>query len=148
MTKRLLIEKYGVESYDDFLCLKPSKRLIVALIFLCRGLIVLGLIGLSDGVPAGLTEIVDGETLWLDCVAAVPAALLLYALGRRVPTAGAFVRRVWRHGRALTTLSASSYVAIAIMQIGTEPRHWLGGGSVAIKALVLIELGIVAYVLL
>jgi hypothetical protein len=121
--------------------------LIACLIFLCRGLVVYVLVGVSRGVPVGFKDIVDTETVWSGFLAAVPAALVLYALVARVPTAPAFVRWAWRYGRALTSLSALSYVAIAVAQLGSDPRRWLGG-PLAAKAMVLAELAIIAYLFL
>jgi hypothetical protein len=148
MNKRLEIEKYGVHSYDDFLCLRPPGLLIASLLFLCRGLLVFALFGLSGGVPGALQGIVDSETLWRGCLAAAPAVLVLYALFARVPTAPAFVRWIWRHGRGLMLLAALSYIALAAAQLGTDPRRWLGSGSLVAKVVVLAELGMIGYVLL
>lgn len=147
MSKRLEIEKYGLHNYDDFLCLRPSRALIASLIFLCRGLIAYVLVAIAKGAPAGLADILGTETLRSGCLAAAPAVLVLYALGARVPTAPAFVRWIWRHGRALMSLSALAYVALAAAQLGTDPRRWLGG-PLAAKALVAAELALVGYVLL
>lgn len=147
MTKRLQIEKYGLHSYDDYLCLRPSWPLIASLIFLCRGLAVYALVGVSGGVPAGLNGIVDSATLWSGCLAAAPAVALLYALTARVPAAPTFVRWIWQHGRSLVALSAVSYVAITATRYGADPRRWLGS-PLAVKAITLVEIGILAYVFL
>jgi hypothetical protein len=147
MSKRMEIEKYGLHSYDDFLCLRPSRLLIASLIFLSRGLLLFALFGVSGGVPAALNGIVDAETLWRGCLAAAPAVLVLYALTARAPSAPALARWGWRHGRALMALSAVSYVALAVAQFGLDPRRWLNS-SLAVKALLIVELGIIGYVLL
>jgi hypothetical protein len=147
MSKRLEIEKYGLHSYDDHLCLRPSRPLIACLIFLCRGVIVVALLALSGGFEGPLSGVVDVDTLWSGCLAAAPAVVLLYALGARQPTARAFVRWIWRHGRGLMWLSAVSYVALAVAQLGTDPRRWLSSSPSA-KALILAELAIIAYAFL
>ncbi len=92
MSKRLEIEKYGVDSYDDYLCLRPSWTLIACVIFLCRGLLVFALFGLSGGVPAAFSDIVDAETLWQGCVAAasdhdVYVVSLLFSVAFAIPDA-------------------------------------------------------------
>ena len=148
MSKRLEIGKYGLHSYDDFLCLRPPGLLIASLVFLCRGLLVFGLFGLSGGVPEAFKGIVDSETLWRGCLAAAPAVLVLYALFARVPTAPAFVRWIWRHGRGLMLLAALSYIAVAAAQFGVDPRRWHGTGSLVAKIVVLAELGTIGYVFL
>jgi hypothetical protein len=145
MSKRLEIEKYGLHNYDDFLCLRPSRALIASLVFLCRGLIAYALVGIAKGAPAGLNDVLGTDTLRSGCLAAAPAVLVLYALGARVPTAPAFVRWIWRHGRALMLLSALAYVALAVAQLGNDPRRWVGG-PLAGKALIVAELAVIAYV--
>jgi hypothetical protein len=153
MSKRLEIEKYGLDSYDDFLSLRPSRLLIASLIFLCRDLVVIGLFGVSKlsgasgEVPPLLNDIVDPETVWSGCLAAVPAALVLYALIARSPTSAAFVRWIWRHGRSLMSLSALSAVVIAVAQYGSVPRFWVNSPLV-VKAIAAAELTVVGYVLL
>jgi hypothetical protein len=146
--KRSEIEKYGFHNYDDFLCLRPPRLLIASLIYLCRGFVVVALIGLSQGDITWLNDLVGTETPWSGYLAAAPAALVLYALGARAPSARAFVRWTWRHGRALMSLSALSYVAFAVAQVGFDPRRWLSGAPFAVQATVLAELGIIGYVLL
>jgi hypothetical protein len=147
VSKRLEIEKYGLDSYDDYFCLRPSWVLIACTVFLCRGLLLFALFGLSGGVPTALSEVVDAGTLWRGCIAAAPAALLLYAMTARAPGAPTFVRFSWRNGRALLALSSLGYVALSVMQLGTDPRRWLFS-PLATKALVAIELAILGYVLL
>jgi hypothetical protein len=109
--------------------------------------LLFALFGLSGGVPAALSEAVDAETLWRGCIAAVPAALLLYALTARAPGAPSFVRFSWRNGRALMALSALGYVVLTMIQLGTDPRRWLFSSMVT-KALVAAEVAILCYVLL
>jgi hypothetical protein len=144
MSKRLEIEKYGLHSYDDYLCLRPPLLLLVCLLFLCRGVVIFVGFGMA-GVPTGLRDLVRPETLYLGCLAAAPAVLVFYALLARAPTAPAFVRWAWRHGRSLMSLSALFYIAAAAAELGPDPRRWLGSSSMVAKAITLAELGIVAY---
>jgi hypothetical protein len=148
MNKRVEIEKYGLHSYDDFLCLRPPWLLIACSIFLCRGLVLFAGFGIAGGVPAALNDLVDGDALYLGGLAAAPAVLVVYAMTARAPAAPAFVRWSWRHGRALMSVSALAYIALAAAQLGIDPRRWLGSGSALAKAMVLAELGIIGYVLL
>lgn len=148
MRKRLEIEKFGLHNYDDFLCLRPPRLLIASLVFLCRGLIVFLLFGLSGGVDGVLKDVVDSETLWRGCLAATPAALVLYALLARAPTAPAFARWIWRHGRALLVFAALFYIGLAAAQLGYDPRRWLDAGSLLTKGVVLAELGTIGYLFL
>ena len=149
MSHRSDIEKYGLESYDDFLCLRPPWLLIASLIFLCRGLVISVLIAASRGIPAGFEDLGDTETLNIGTsLAAAPAMLVLYALGSRVPSARAFVRWIWKRGRALVSLSVLAYISLFASRLGSDPRGWVSGTSLAAKAMVVVELGIIGYVLL
>jgi hypothetical protein len=143
VSKRLEVEKYGLDSYDDYFCLRPSWLLVLCTVFLCRGLLLFALFGLSGGVPAALREVVDAETLWQGCVAAFPAAVVLYAMTARDPAAPRFVRFSWRNGRWLLALAALSYVGLAVAQLGVDLRRWLLN-PLAI-ALVATELAILGY---
>jgi hypothetical protein len=151
MSKRVEIEKFGLDSYDDFLCLRPPWPLIASLIFLCRGVVVFVLVAASRGVAARLDYLGDTETLGIgSALATAPAALVLYALGARGPSAPAFVRWIWTRGRALVSLSALAYVYFSTFgaPLGPEPLAWVSDTSVAAKAMLLAELGIIGYVLL
>ena len=147
MSERSEIEKYGLESYDDFLCLRPPRLLIASLIFLCRGLVVFVVVAASRGALAGLNDLADPEGLGIgSSFATAPAALVLYALGSRVPSAPAFVRWIWKRGPALVALSALAYISLSVARLGSDPGGWVSSTSVAAKAMVLAELGIIGYV--
>lgn len=149
MSKRLEIERYGVDSYDDFLCLRPPWPLIASLIFLCRGLVIFVLAAASRGVATQFDYLAGTETLGIGgSLATAPAALVLYALGARAPSAPAFVRRIWMRGRALVSLSALAYIYLATLgaRLGPDPLAWLSDASVAGKAMLVAELGIIGYV--
>src|SRR5262245_22970745 len=96
-SKRFEIEKYGFGSYDDFFCLRPSWLLIAAIVFSCRSLIALGLLGIfrAAGASSQFHDLMDTSTLWQGSLAGAPALLVLYALGARVPSAPAFVKWIW-----------------------------------------------------
>ena len=149
MSKQAEIDKFGLESYDDFLCLRPPRLLIGCLVFLCRGLVIFVLAAASRGSLPGLNDLGDTETVnFASTLATLPAALVLYAVGARVPSAPAFVRWIWRQGRTLVLLSAAAYVALAVTRLAAQPRAWAGTGSLTAKAMVAVELGIIGYVLL
>jgi hypothetical protein len=99
MNKRFEIETYGVGSYDDFFCLRPPWLLIASLIFLCRSIVAIGAFGLGGNGAEDVLSFVDKGALWSGCLAAVPALLVLYAAVARAPTAPAFVKWSWKHGR-------------------------------------------------
>ena len=147
MSKRLEIEKYGLDSYDDFFCLRPPRLLIACLIFLCRGFVIFVLVAASRGAPGRFDDLANADTVNIgSSLAAVPAALVLYALGSRVPSAPAFVRWIWIRGRALVSLSAVAYIFSTLARLGSDPRAWASDTSLVANAMVLGELGIIAYV--
>jgi DUF2919 family protein len=148
MSKRLEIDKYGPDSYDDFFCLRPPWLLIASSIFLCRGLVVFVLVAASRGAATRLDYLGDAGALSAGgSLATVPAALVLYALGARAPTAPAFVRWIWMRGRALVSLSALAYIYLSTFgTLGPDPLAWVSDTSAAEKAVLLAELGIIAYV--
>jgi hypothetical protein len=147
MNKRFEVEKFGFGAYDDFFCLRPPALLVMSLIFLCRGLAALFLFSISGkaGNPV-LSYFLDSEMLWQGAFAAVPALLVLYALGARVPGAPTFVRWIWKHGSVLVALSALAHVAIAASKYASVRA--LLGGSLGVTALALADLGIIGYVFL
>jgi hypothetical protein len=147
MSKRLEIEKYGLDSYDDFLCLRPPWLLIASLIFLCRGVFIFVLVAASRGVATRFDYLGDTETFGVgSSLATVPAALVLYALGARGPSAPVFVRWIWMRGRALVTLSALAYIYLSTLGAQLGPLGWVNDTAVAAKAMLLAELGIIGYV--
>jgi hypothetical protein len=151
MSKRLDIEKYGLDSYDDFLCLRPPRLLIASLIFLCRGVVIFALVAASRGVATRFDYLADAATLSVGSfLATVPAAVVLYAMGARAPSAPAIVRWIWLRGRSLITLSALAYIYLSTVgaQLGGDPLAWINDTAPAAKAMLVAELAIIGYVLL
>jgi hypothetical protein len=146
MTKRFEIERHG--SYDALIALRPPGLLIGSLIFLCRSLVAVVAFGIAGapGVRAAVGS-VDTEGLWIGCLAALPALLVLYAVGARVPKAPAFVRWTWAHGRALMSLSALCHIALAVTLYWSDPRRWHIGSPMG-KAMVVTDVAIIGYVFL
>jgi hypothetical protein len=148
MSKLAELDKYGPESYDDYLCLRPPRLLIASLIFLCRGFVVFVLVAASREVPAMLDDLGGVDAIGVGgSLATIPAALVLYAAGARVPSARAFVRWIWKRGRALVLLSALAYISLFLARLGSNPRGWSHNTSVAANAMVLVEVAIIGYVL-
>jgi hypothetical protein len=147
MSKHFDTGKYGIGSYDDFFCLRPPWLLIASLLFMCRSLAALALFGMTgaDG-DSTLSRFFDTEMLGMGALAAVPALLVLYALGARVPSAPSLVRWIWRHGRGLVAASALLHIAVAATHYASV-RAWIGG-PLAVQALALGDLAVIGYVFL
>ena len=99
---------YAASHYDDHFCLKPPLLLWVAVLYLSRAITlpIAMAIGHFAGVDASAIAAFRG--LWsLDgLIPSLIAAVILYALCRRVPSAPRSVRWIWAHGQLLLAVSA------------------------------------------
>lgn len=114
---------YPASHYDDQMCLKPPLLLWAAVFYLSRAITLP--IAMALGHFAGVDEkaITLFRGFW-SADALIPsaiAAIMLYALVRRVPTASRPVRWIWAHGRIVLAVSAVmdiTLVLIALMRQG------------------------------
>jgi hypothetical protein len=114
MRHRTLTQTYPASHYDDQMCLKPPVLLWVAVLYLSRALTLP--IAMALGHFAGVDEkaITLFRGFW-SADALIPsaiAAVMLYALVRRLPTASPQVRRIWAHGRIVLAVSAVLDIAL------------------------------------
>jgi len=95
---------YPAHRYDDHLALRVPPLLWLAMVFLVRHPVLLGLTFLptSGDTLDYLRALVQPIRLAAD----LPALLVLIAAARRRPTAGSWVRAIWDHGRWLLGASA------------------------------------------
>lgn len=99
---------YPASHYDDQNCLKPPLLLWLAILYLSRALTLP--VAMALGHFAGVDE--KAVTLFREFWSAdslIPsaiAAVMLYTIVRRVPTASRQVRWIWAHGRMVLALSA------------------------------------------
>lgn len=137
--------KYDLNDYDSHFALRPSWLLIASMLFLCRGWLLLLMIGVSNvaGVSVELDDLVPTDHVWEGLIAGVPSMLTLYAWLVRVPTAKAFVRAIWRNGRKLLTLSALLHIALVFAAEWPSTR-WLLEPVAA--AIFLGDLWVIAFV--
>jgi hypothetical protein len=123
MRHRTFTQAYPASHYDDQMCLKPPVLLWLAVLYLSRALTLP--IAMALGHFAGVDEkaITLFRGFW-SADALVPstiAAVLLYAMMRRVPTASRRVRWIWAHGRVVFAVAAIldiSLVTIALVRQG------------------------------
>lgn len=143
--KRIFEAKYDLDDYDAHFALRPSRLLIASMIFLCRGWIMLALIGVSNfaGVSVEMDSLVPTDHVWEGLIAGVPAVLTFYAWLVRVPSAKALVRAVWRNGRKLLVTSALLHVAL-VFAAEWPSTHWL---REPVSAVILLgDLWVIAFV--
>ena len=136
---------YGYQRYNQHDVLKPHWGFWLTSLFLLRHLIGFVLVSMSGrGGRVGVSkEAIDlGDVMSLIepiyMIADTPALLLLYAVGARVPKAGAAVRGIWNAGRWLILASVGIYLTLFVVTHGTNletfgPATWT---SLLLSALV------------
>ncbi len=142
---------YHYRHYNQYDQLRPHWGFWLTMLFSVRhiaGFILVSMSGRGGGrVGVGREAIDLGGVLSLIepiyMIADIPALVLLYALGSRLPKSGAAVRWVWGAGRPLIIASVAVYLALVALTRGADvaafgPATW---ASLALNALV------VAYVL-
>ena len=143
---------YDFRDYDKNLSLKLSIELWLVAAYLMRPYIALiSTLRMGRGGAKGI-EGVDGFkrllysddfSLALGIAATVPVILFFFALMRRKPGAGAFVRSVWRNGRILLAIAAVLNIIIVFVPImtGVIARiHTAGWVQVVVPVIILAYL--------
>ncbi len=114
---------YPPSDYDDYLCLKPPLLLWLVVIYLSRAisLPVAMAIGSVSGVGSDALALL--RQLWTleELFPSLFAALVLYAMCRRVPTASKQVRWIWAHGLLLLSVAAGTDLVLSLL---TAARNW------------------------
>jgi hypothetical protein len=152
MAKSYDIRKYESWSFDDHFCLKPPVVLIAAILYLCRSflMVVFVLAGSMKGGATGDTSALlsGGDAVPMTFgVTAVPAILVLFALFRRAPAAGALIRWVWAHGRVLLAVSAVLEIAAGVLFLYTASDTAQDSGTLRV-AMLIVDVYIAVYVLI
>jgi len=99
---------YAASYYDDHFCLKPPLLLWVAVFYLSRAITLP--IAMAIGHFAGVdsSAITAFRGLWSvdGLIPSLIAAVILYTLCRRVPSAPRPVRWIWAHGQLFLAVAA------------------------------------------
>ena len=106
--------QYDLSDYQDDGTLRVSPLIVVITLFLGRHLLFIFMGGVSTFKGAKTSGV---EGLYSDPVlllASAPALLVLLAMLRRVATAGALPREIWRSGRLLLCLAAALDAALTL----------------------------------
>lgn len=151
MAKSYDIKRYSSWSFDDYYCLKPPAPLVLSIIFLCRSFLLVGTVMLTSlkGTTSDLASLLSGGDHPTSLAATgIPALLVLYALVRRTPRGGRFVRWIWRYGRVFLAASA----AMAVTASGLFLYSYSSGGArseadVVAISLLILDLYILTYLL-
>ena len=107
--------RYSSHRYDDDLLLKAPIPLWLALVFLVRHLLLLGITFLpttGEEIEV-LRNLVRPEFILAD----LPAALVMAAGFRRRRPCPDWVRRIWRRAREILTLSILVYLGLLVVTL-------------------------------
>jgi len=110
---------YPPSHYDDQMCLKPPLLLWVAVFYLSRAITlpVAMALGHFAGVDEKAITLFRGVWSANGLIPSSIAAVMLYALMRRVPTASRTVRWIWAHGRMVLSVSAVLDIALLLVAL-------------------------------
>ena len=138
---------YPASHYDDQLCLKPPLMLWVAVFYLSRAITlpIAMALGHFAGVDARAITVFRG--LWsVDAlVPSLIAAVFLYTLCRRVPTAPKSVRWIWSHGRIF--LAVSAVLDVALLLVGVIRQGEINDQSLLSLIAAVVDLYFLVYIL-
>jgi hypothetical protein len=114
---------YSPSEYDNYFCLKPPILLWGALLFLSRSITLPLIVALGNFAGVNSEALSVLRRLWsVEALApSLLAAVVLYTLIRRVPSAPPLVRWIWAHGHLVLALSAGIDLilsSIAAIRIG------------------------------
>ncbi len=139
---------YDYRRYNKYDQLKPDWRFWLTVVFLSRHVVGFVLVSMSGSGVGGRGGGVGRDAIDLGGVIAliepiymiadIPALVLLYALGARMPKSGAAVRSVWGAGRSLIIASVAIYLALFSLTRGLDvaaygPATWV---TLALSALI------------
>lgn len=110
-------QSYSASHYDDHFCLKPPMLLWAAVLFLSRAITLPLIVGLGNFAGVNPDALSLLRRFWSMEIlpASILAAIVLYALLRRVPGASAPVRWLWAQGRVILALSAGIDLALSLL---------------------------------
>jgi len=111
---------YSPSSYDDHFCLKPPALLWIAVLFLCRAIVLIVLYDLAhvSGMSSDVAALLQGTESAYALIPSLVAAPVLYALLRRAPTSTKLVRWIWAHGRVILVVAAILDCAVSVAGSG------------------------------
>lgn len=134
--------KYDFMRYNQYGVLRPNWPFKLSLVFLCRHIVMLIILGgmmfkrSSGAEMANILPLLDKSYI----IADLPAAAVLYVMGARRPGTGAGHRWIWRHGREMVFCSIALFFLITLYRNGLvfelyQPIEWLMiAGNVVVAA--------------
>jgi hypothetical protein len=138
--------KYPAHHYDENLVLKVPAMLWLVILYGIRHFLF---VGFAKLMPMDIVTIpwINFQTSPFFMLADLPAALVLFAIGHRVPNGQNFMRRVWKSGRWL--LLASYVASITLFSclnkdVLADPSSWDFPDAMLVA---MMDVVIVAYLL-
>ena len=139
---------YHYRRYNQYDILKPHWGFWLTVLFLSRHVIGFVLVSMSGSGLGGRGGGVGKEAIDLSgvmsliepiyMIADIPALVLLYALGARLPKSGAAVRWMWNSGRWLILASIAIYLTLFALTRGIDVETFgrATWASLALSALI------------
>jgi hypothetical protein len=108
---------YSVQDFDKFDCLKISKWVYLALIFILRGYVIwlMSVTNLKDRV--GIIQWVYPETslFYLSLGSGILGIFIVVILSLRRPNANTWVKKCWQQGKVIITIALLFDLAICVI---------------------------------
>jgi hypothetical protein len=114
---------YPPSYYDEQLCLKQPLLLWVAVLYLSRAITLPIAMAIAHFAGVDSRAITLFRAFWsIDAlIPSLIAAVILYALIRRTPTASSAVRWVWARGRIILAIAAVLDIVVSLISL---TRQW------------------------
>ena len=137
---------YHPDSFDSYMCLRPTFLMKVAMIFAIRHIAMI-LLAYSPVMQGDDFAFLKGSVSPLDVAADLPGLLLLIAWVRRHPGAHKLWRWAWRNGRLLITIAiAMNLVLLAASDIGNLiSAYFWGPREVVTVVSIFLDLSVLFY---
>lgn len=96
-------QKYSIEDFDKFDCLKLSKRFYLVLLFVLRGYLVwlISVTNMKDRVATMQWVYPDTNLFFLSLISGVIGLFVLLIISLRQPDAPKWVKALWPYSRSL-----------------------------------------------
>jgi hypothetical protein len=141
--------RYSPSSYDAYFCLKPPMLLWIAVLYLSRAIVLPAFFGLGSlaGLDSSIKDLFHGLIYAYTFLPSLIAAMVLFALIRRSPSASPTVRWIWAHGRIFLTVAAALDFMLSVMSSPLLRGDINDSGAAMSLLAVVLDLYFLVYVL-
>ena len=121
--------KYDFMKYNQYFVLRPNIWLILILFFLCKDIFLMLGVGATAFKGKGQADVSALIVLVnpIFFLSDLPALAVAYVASARGPNAGPILRLIWKYGRQLVLLSASTYILLLVYKMKWDifSMNWL-----------------------